>query len=119
VLRALLAARGLEYVPGDTSWEDRLYRWIVEAGLPAPERQVWVTLDGASRQLDLAYLELKIAIEFDGWDRHQARRRFDTDRARTIDLQLAGWLVLPFTSRTSRDEVVAKVAQARAKRLGW
>jgi hypothetical protein len=117
VLRRLVDARGHEYKPGDTTWEDRIYAWIVEAGLPAPVRQHWVMLDGKLRQIDMAYPDLKIAIEFDGWDTHQARRRFNNDRARTIDLQLAGWLVLPFTSQTTRETVIAKVTEARAQRL--
>jgi hypothetical protein len=116
VLRRLIEARGLGYVPGDSAWEDRIYRWIVAAGFPAPMRQYRVILNDRRRRIDLAYPELKIAVEFDGWDRHQMRRRFDDDRARTIDLQLCGWLVLPFTSRSTRTEVVDKVGRARAQR---
>jgi hypothetical protein len=117
VLRRLIDERGNGYLPGDSDWEDRIYVWIVAAGFPLPVRQYAVTLNGQRRRIDLAYPDLKIAIEFDGWDRHQMRRRFDDDRARTIDLQLAGWLVLPFTSRSSRIEVVDKVGRARAQRL--
>jgi hypothetical protein len=117
VLRRLIDERGPGYVPGESHWEDCIYRWIVAAGHPAPVRQYTVILNGQRRRIDLAYPDLKIAIEFDGWDRHQMRRRFDDDRARTIDLQLAGWLVLVFTSRSSQIEVVEKVGQARAQRL--
>ena len=116
VLRRLIAERGPGYVPGDSDREDRTYRWIVAAGLPRPVRQYPVILNGQLRRIDLAYPDLKIAIEFDGWEHHQTRRRFDEDRARTIDLQLAGWLMLQFTSRTSRTAVVDKVRQARDQR---
>jgi very-short-patch-repair endonuclease len=116
-LRHLVAERGPGYRPGDSSWEDRLYRWIVEARLPPPQRQCWVVVHaGQRRRLDLAYPAERIAIEYDGWDSHRQRRHFDDDRVRTIDLQLEGWLVLPFTSRSTADEVVAKVGRALATR---
>ena len=116
VLRRLIHERGPGYAPGESQWEDQSFRWIIAAGLPAPVRQYPVILDRRRRRIDLAYPDLKIAIEFDGWDRHQIRRRFDDDRARTVDLQLAGWLVLPFTSATLRTVVVDKVREARAQR---
>jgi len=73
-----------------------------------------VRLNGKPRHIDLAYPDLKIAIEFDGWDRHQMRRKFDDDRARSGDLQLAGWMVLQFTSNSTEQEVIGKVGRARA-----
>jgi very-short-patch-repair endonuclease len=116
-LRRLVADRSAGYRPGDNDWEDRLYRWIVAAGLPAPRRQCWVVVNGARRRLDLAYPEPKIAIEYDGWDTHRLRRHFDDDRTRTIELQLAGWLVLPFTSRSTEAVVLDTVGRALARRL--
>ena len=115
-LRRLVDERGAGYRPGDTYWEDRLYRWIVAAGLPPPQRQCWVVVGGDRRRLDLAYPGQKIAIEFDGWDTHRLRRHFDEDRARTIELQLAGWFVLAFTSRSTPAEVADKVRRALAQR---
>jgi very-short-patch-repair endonuclease len=115
-LRRLLAERGPDYRPGESDPEDQLCRWIVKSGLPKPERQCWVVVDGTRRRLDLAYPDVKIAIDFDGWDSHRMRRHFDDDRARSIELQLAGWLVLPFTSRSTESDVVDKVGRALAKR---
>jgi very-short-patch-repair endonuclease len=117
-LRRVVAERGPGYRAGDSDWEDRLYRWIVNAGLPRPERQCWVVVDGTRRRLDLAYPDVKVAIEFDGWETHQLRRHFDDDRVRTIALQLAGWLVLLFTSRSTEGDVVDKVRRALANRSG-
>jgi very-short-patch-repair endonuclease len=118
ILRQLVAERGPGFRPGDTQWEDRLYGWIVKGGLPAPKRQHWVVVNGERRCLDLAYPEPKIVIEYDGWDTHRLRRHFDDDRVRTADLQLAGWLVLAFTSRSTEPEVVSKVGKALAQRAG-
>jgi very-short-patch-repair endonuclease len=117
-LQRLVAARGLDYVPGDTRWEDLIHNWLVSAGFPAPTRQHWVTLNGEPRQIDLAYPDLKIAIEYDGWEFHQMRRKFDDDRARAGELQLANWLVLQFTSNSTEEEVLSRVSRARSLRSG-
>jgi hypothetical protein len=116
-LRALVDARGLDYVAGESVWEDKIFRWIVDSGLPTPDRQVWVTIDGVSYRIDLGYIDLKIAIEFDGYDYHHLWSRHVSDRERIIALQLAGWLVLPFTSATSKQVVIERVREARAIRL--
>lgn len=116
-LRRLVDARGFDYQPGETVGEDQIYNWIVDAGLPPPKRQHWLTLNGKPRRIDLSYPELKIAIEFDGWEHHQTRRKFDDDRARAGELQLADWLVLQFTSRSTPLEVVGRVAQARGVKV--
>jgi hypothetical protein len=114
-IRLLVAERRTDQ-PGANGWEDRIARWIVEAGLPPPRRQFWVVVNGTRRCLDAAYPGPRIAIEFDGWDSHRLRRHFDDDRVRTIDLQLAGWIVLPFTSRSTAADVVDKVGRALARR---
>jgi len=99
---------------GDSEWADRVYGWIVDSGLEAPLRQVQVTLGGTVWILDMAYPDRKIAIEFDGYDYHGRRHRFDSDAARYDELVLAGWTVLRVTSKHGRDRVVSWVARALA-----
>lgn len=99
---------------GDSDWADRVYGWIVEAGLEAPARQVQVTLGGTVWILDMAYPDRKIAIEFDGFDYHGRRHRFDSDAARYDELVLAGWTVLRVTSRHGEARVVEWVRRALA-----
>jgi hypothetical protein len=117
LLLDLLDERGSDYRPGESIWEDRVYQWIVDSGQPPPVRQRWVVVGGKRRRIDLAYPDLKIAIEFDGWDEHRSFGRFHDDRARITDLTLAGWLVVTITSRTGKSAVVEQVAHARALRL--
>ena len=63
-------------------------------GLPVPTPQVEVDLEGWGQvRLDLAYLHLKIAIEYDGAEFHGEDRR-DHDLARRAALRRAGWFVL-------------------------
>lgn len=101
---------------GDSVWEDRVYRWIVDDGLPAPIRQYPLELAGTIRRIDLAYPVCLVAVEFDGWSAHGTRRRFDADRDRTTELALAGWLVVLVTSAQSRAVVVQRVRRALAQR---
>jgi very-short-patch-repair endonuclease len=65
---------------------------------------------------DLAYPDLKIAIEYDGWDSHRGRTSFDDDRERDMDLEDDDWRVLHFTSKSSRRSVVARVRTAIRQR---
>jgi hypothetical protein len=116
-LKAMVEARGLDYVAGESVWEDKIFRWFVDSGEPAPDRQVWITIDGVNYRIDLGYVDLKIAIEFDGYDYHHLYSRHISDRDRMSELQLAGWLVLPLTAANSRQVVIRRVREARALRL--
>jgi hypothetical protein len=97
---------------GDSEWEDRVYGWLVGAGLPAPVRQHQVELPTGSIRLDLAYPSRLVGIEFDGWAYHGGRQRFDADRIRASELALAGWTVVWVTSAQHQDEVVERVRRA-------
>ena len=44
--REMLGLRLSHLGVGDSEWEDRIFRWIVDAGLEPPERQVRVTVGG-------------------------------------------------------------------------
>jgi very-short-patch-repair endonuclease len=72
-----------------------------------------VRVAGRSFRLDLAYPELKLAIELDGWDIHRTRTAFDDDRWRANLLVAAGWTLLRFTSRSTEREIVDCVTAAR------
>ena len=60
----------------------------------------------ASRRfrIDLAYPELKIALEIDGDEPHFGARKTDADNTRDGLLQLGGWLTQHFTRRHIRHE---------------
>jgi len=113
-MHAVLRKRLPGYDPGDSDLEMRVLRAIVEAGLPEPELQHRVVLAGRRRRIDLAYPELKLAIEVDGWDTHRTRSAFDADRARENELVVAGWRVLRFTSAADIAQIVATVSAALA-----
>ena len=68
---------------------------IVEAGLPVPEAQHWVEVDGVRRyRLDLAYPRLRICIEYDGEEFHSTPERRAADERRRAWLRGQGWHVI-------------------------
>ncbi|MGH3412834.1 MAG: type IV toxin-antitoxin system AbiEi family antitoxin domain-containing protein [Marmoricola sp.] len=69
---------------------------IHDSGLPAPEPQHWVEVDGVpTYRLDLAYPIHRIAVEYDGEEFHrrtEEQRRHDRDRRKW--LRDHGWTVI-------------------------
>jgi hypothetical protein len=92
---------------------------LVTAGLPEPEAEVWVTINGRRYRIDLAYRRPKIAIECLGKVGHLNERAFEEDPVRSNDFALDGWLQLLVTYRRrqeSPESVIAEVEQALAVR---
>jgi hypothetical protein len=69
---------------------------IVDAGLPVPQLQFWIDIEGVpTYRLDLAYPWHRIAIEYDGeefHDRTEEQRRHDAARRKW--LKRHGWTVI-------------------------
>ena len=114
--RRILDLRSAHPGMGETEWEDRIFEWVVEAGLEPPERQIRVTVGEREFLIDLGYSDRKVGLEFDGFDYHGRRWRFDADAVRYSDLALAGWMVRRVTATQSRQEVVAWVSEALRQR---
>lgn len=113
--RATELADGLAESPQET----RLRLVLIRNGLPPPVAQFRVFDDeGFVARTDLAYPELKIAIEYDGlW--HGERQAFLSDRRRLNRLVAAGWVVLHVTANDLRqpERLAARVRALRAQRL--
>lgn len=84
---------------------------LVDAGLREPESEVWVLR--RKYRVDLAYRELKIAIECLGKDGHLNDKSFEYDPIRRNALLLDGWLVLEVTWQRLIDEPEKVVAEVR------
>jgi hypothetical protein len=101
VLRELLEERsapGTRYVPPESELEDLLYKLVASAaGLPRAERQYWVWDGTQWRRFDLAWPEVGLAVEVDGWETHGTREAFQDDRERDALMVAIGWRVLRFT----------------------
>jgi very-short-patch-repair endonuclease len=80
--------------------ETRIRLAIVLAGLPAPVSQHPVVLAGREFALDLAYPEVKLAIEYNGAD-HLRPDRALRDLEREQLLVAAGWYIIRFGAVTA------------------
>lgn len=111
-----VAALAAEFA--ESPQETRLRLVLVRAGLPTPVPQFRVfDDDGFVGRVDLAYPELRIAIEYDGlW--HADRRAFLADRRRLNRLVAAGWVVVHVTVDDLREpeRLLARVRAVRASR---
>jgi len=91
---------------------------LVEAGFPVPEAQYEIfTVDGRRLYvLDMAWPQLRIAFEYDGYAAHEERKEYDAVR----DQRLAGrgWIVIRAAAADLADpsRVIREVRDAFAKR---
>jgi hypothetical protein len=83
-------ATGLAESPAESWW---LWR-VVDLGFPVPEVNPWIRdLNGVGLfRLDLGWVELRIALEHNGYAAHLGRERVDASRI--ADLKRRGWLVV-------------------------
>ncbi len=108
----LLSERTNENENADSRPEIRLYNTIVGGGLPAPVTQHWVTVAGERFRFDVAYPDLRLGVEYFGFDPHRARTAFDRDFRRDRRLTNAGWTVLYFTRACTDADIVTDVRAA-------
>jgi hypothetical protein len=102
----------------DSPAESWIRLMVVEHGLPLPEVN-WAIrdLDGKLRyRLDLAWPQLRIALEYDGYAAHAGREA--EDRARRADLEARGWIVVVIRKEDLRafTPVVTALRAAFARR---
>jgi hypothetical protein len=101
-------AEALAQVTGEaprvnSDWERDLLDWCDDIGVPRPELNV--TVEGFV--VDALWPAQRLVVELDSWLYHRSQRSFIDDRRKVATLQLAGYLVLPFTAL---DEPAARMA---------
>jgi very-short-patch-repair endonuclease len=116
-IHGVLRARLDRHDESESGLEMRVLRAIVNAGLPEPVQQHRVRIGNGWRRIDLAYPEVELAIEVDGWAHHGPRSAFDADRARDNELEIIGWDRLRFTSAFT-DKQIAETVAAKLAALG-
>lgn len=109
-------ARVLGLVDGraGSPMESRIRLALVLDGLPVPVLQHPVAFEGRQYYLDLAYPELKLAIEYDG-RLHRTQLRAHRDLRREADLTRLGWTILRFDAHTVLHLPARVAAQVRAE----
>jgi very-short-patch-repair endonuclease len=110
-LRALLA----EYRNGNEVPDSVLESLCIELAMATgrkPKRH-WNVLDGNRLiEVDLAWPEVRLCVELDGWTEHGTRAAFVRDRARDRALLRLGWVVLRYTWQDvtgDRESVIAEL----------
>jgi hypothetical protein len=87
----------------DSPPESWLKLLVVEAGFPVPTEQFEV-IDALARVryvLDLCWPELRIALEYDGYEAHEYR--LNRDAQRDLDLERRGWITIRATATDLRE----------------
>lgn len=116
-IREVVSPR-LERGLGASPREDWVVDVLLVACLPMPARNLIVEVDGHLLELDCAYPDELIAIEYDGLGAHGDVRHFHSDRHKSTVLQLHGWMVLQVTSDWTAEMLVHRVRAALAARSG-
>jgi hypothetical protein len=93
---------------------------LLNAGFPRPQTQIavyneWGWVDA---YLDMGWEDIKVAVEYDG-DQHRSSRYQYVKDIRRLEMldQRYGWLVVRVVSEDHPDDVIRRVAAARARRL--
>jgi hypothetical protein len=107
-VHAVLAARWPGYDPGDSDLETRVLRLLVAAGLPIPRQQFRVRLRGR-RYFDLAWPELKLAVEIDSVRYHDDVTAFVTDRIKGNEAILLGWTLVRVADVMTDQEILDQI----------
>jgi very-short-patch-repair endonuclease len=81
----------------DAESERKLHRLLRSAGLTGWVPQLPFVAGGRRFAIDVAFPELRLAIEIDGYAYHSSDDRFQRDRTKQNALIAAGWRVLRFT----------------------
>lgn len=116
LLQAAARAREHTRSPKETEWRLR----IVAAGLPEPIPN-WVIQTGTRkyRELDLAFVDYKVAGEYQGYHDHmRLADQVARDGTRSVDVQLAGWIEVPITRELAPEIYLQQLREALESR-GW
>lgn len=116
VLRTLLDERDPKAAPAESVLEARLIRLLRRARLPEPAKQHEVRERGRLlARVDLAYPDVRLAIEADGYRFHSGRVAWQRDLERRNALTSRGWRVIHVTWNdvtSNGDEIVAQIRRA-------
>jgi len=107
-LDQVLETRVAGYDPGESPPEHVVRVWLEDAGFN-PVVQHRVVINGERRRLDLALVDDMIAIEYQGIDAHSTLGAVVEDSRKVTELQLAGWLVLLVTKKTTKVEFLRQL----------
>lgn len=110
-LRALLGRR---VTVTRSELESRFLEFLTDAGLPLPETNAHIQVDGIWYEVDCLWRQHGLVVELDGREVHGTGAAFESDRARDRILQAAGFRVIRITWRQLHESPDAVAADLRA-----
>jgi hypothetical protein len=105
-LRPFIHAKG---GPTRSGWEDAFPAFCKRYGLPEPILNTEV----AGHEADARFPGYKLIVELDGWEFHQSRQAFESDRDRDADALAAGHPTVRITWERIHDRGAAEAARLR------
>lgn len=103
----------------ESSGESWVRLEIADRGLPRPEPQHWVMVDGVpTYRLDLAYPHARVAVEYDGEEFHTGAEARKHDRLRRKWLRDHGWTVIVVGKESFTEEAITEWIGALRLALG-
>jgi hypothetical protein len=117
--RGMKSARAaIELVDGgaQSPKETWLRLLLVRAGFPRPQTQIVVRNEWGwtEAHLDMGWEDILVAVEYDGDQHRSSRAQYVKDIRRTEMLERYGWMVVRVVAEDHPDDVVRRVARARA-----
>lgn len=99
--------------------ESRLRARFVFTGLPAPTCNPTVSVAGQIFRLDMAWLDRKVAVEYDGAEFHGPKQQAHDEWRRAL-LRAAGWIVIVVRKEDLQDmdAIFTEVTRCLAERRG-
>jgi very-short-patch-repair endonuclease len=113
LFRQLMAERGVDFRPMESGLEAAFLQWLVDSGLPEPERQV--DLGGAEwiGRVDFYVRDARLVVEVDSDWLHTAALDVAADSRRDEALRAAGFEVVRVTEDEIRSRSLAAVESLR------
>lgn len=105
---------GIQGVP-ESALEQMVLDAIIDAGLPRPVLQFWVSTPSGRYRLDLAYPADHVAIEVNGSQHEDDPEVAANDVVRTAALVARGWTVLVVRSRSFTADLTNLIAELRGQ----
>ncbi|OBG25106.1 DUF559 domain-containing protein [Mycobacterium sp. 852002-51057_SCH5723018] len=114
------ARSALELVDGgaQSPKETWLRMLLTSAGFPRPQTQIAVRNEWgwAEAYLDMGWEEIKVSVEYDGDQHRSSRYQYVKDIRRLEMLERYGWIVVRAIAEDHSDDIIRRVALARARR---
>jgi hypothetical protein len=106
VIKTLLAERDASFNPGGSGSELDVLKVIKNAELPLPVQQYPIRVSGHDYDLDYAWPDRKLFLEYYGLAVHAGASAVAHDSRRQTALVAAGWRPIVFTDSTTSAEMV-------------